>query len=269
MGKKTIPYRKWERTIRQVCIALILFSGYKGWAIGQDVSSIHIFAAASTTNVVTDICQLFSETYGTKALPSFASSSTLAKQIENGAPSDIYISANSDWMDYLEKKDLIVGNSRFDLAKNRLVLIVPQKSSINKIDINPSMDLKPIIGDGFLSMGDPDHVPAGMYAKDALEKLGLYKELEIKIARLNTVRAALAMVERNESSLGIVYATDAAMTDQVKAVGIFPIDSHPPIVYPAAIIKGHDTDNVKRFLQFLKTPVSKSIFEKYGFTHNE
>ena len=233
--------------------------------VQAESASLKVFAAASTTNAVTDICDLFAKEKGISPQISFASSSTLAKQIENGAPADIYISANVKWMDYLEKFNAIAPESRTILLKNRLVLIVPQPSPVNRIDISPNMNLLPFIDKGFLSMGDPDHVPAGMYAKDALEQLGIYGTVEKKIARCSTVRAALAMVERGEAQMGVVYSTDAALTDKVKVVGMFPENLHPPIIYPAAIVKGHDSDAARQFMLFLKSAEAETIFKTYGF----
>ena len=233
--------------------------------VHAESASLKVFAAASTTNAVTDICDLFTKEKGIKPQISFAASSTLAKQIENGAPADIYISANDKWMDYLEKFNAINPETRTILLKNRLVIIVPRNSPVNRIDISPGMNLLPLIGGGFFSMGDPDHVPAGMYAKDALEKLGIYTSVEKKIARCSTVRAALAMVERSEAQLGVVYATDAALTDKVKIAGMFPENIHRPIIYPAAIVKGHDSDAARQFMLFLKSAEAETIFNTYGF----
>ena len=233
--------------------------------VSAESASLKVFAAASTTNAVTDICDLFAREKGVRPQISFAASSTLAKQIENGAPADIYISANIKWMDYLEKFGEIILESRTILLKNRLVFIVPKNSPVDRIDISPGMNLLPVIGEGFLSMGDPDHVPAGIYAKDALEKLGIYTLVEKKIARCSTVRSALAMVERGEAQLGAVYSTDAALTDKVKIAGMFPENTHRPIIYPAAIVKGHDSDASRQFMHFLKSAEAETIFKTYGF----
>lgn len=227
--------------------------------------TVTVFAAASTTNAVTDIIDLFQKNQGSPVTPSFASSSTLAKQIENGAPAQIYISANRKWMDYLEEKALIAPDTRIDLLGNRIVLIAPA-GSIPKVDIGPGFDLAALLGDGKLSMGDPDHVPAGIYGRQALEKLGVWSAVQDKVARSKDVRAALMLVERAEAPLGVVYATDAAISDKVTVAGVFPEDSHPAIVYPVALVKGADTPTAKKFFDFLKTPEAKAIFEKYGFS---
>ena len=234
-----------------------------GWAASDAVT---VFAAASTTNAVTEIGALFSQQNEERFLPSFASSSTLAKQIDNGAPADIYISANKKWMDYLEEKKMIEPGTRIDLLSNRIVLIVPAGSSVNNIAIAPGFDLLRYIGDGRLSMGDPDHVPAGIYGKQALESLGVWAAVENRVARAKDVRAALALVERDEAPVGLVYATDAAISKQVRVVGTFPETSHPPIVYPVAIVAGKQSPAAERFMALLQSPAAKSIFEKYGFS---
>ena len=233
-----------------------------GWAASDAVT---VFAAASTTNAVTEIGALFSQQNEERFLPSFASSSTLAKQIDNGAPADVYISANKKWMDYLEEKKMIEPGTRIDLLSNRIVLIVPAGSSVDNIAIAPGVDLLPFIGDSRLSMGDPDHVPAGIYGKQALESLGVWAAVESRVARAKDVRAALALVEQGEAPLGLVYATDAAISKKVRVAGTFPETSHPPIVYPVAIVAGKQSSATDRFMALLQSPEAKSIFEKYGF----
>jgi molybdate transport system substrate-binding protein len=234
-------------------------------ALGADTGSTTIFAAASTTNAITDIGKLFEQKNKIKVTHSFASSSTLAKQIEQGAPADVFLSADLKWMDYLAGKKMIDPQSRFNLLGNKIVLIAPASSTL-KVDIKPGFDLAKLLGDGKLSMGDPSHVPAGIYGKQALEKLGVWKSVESKVAGAKDVRAALALVEREEAPLGVVYSTDAAISKKVKVVGVFPADSHPPIVYPVALVKDHGTAAAKSFLEFLKTPDAKAVFEKYGFS---
>ncbi len=230
--------------------------------------SITVFAAASTTNAITDIAKMYEKETGATVRHSFASSSTLAKQIAQGAPADVYISANPKWMTYVEDKGLIEPGSRFDLLGNRIVLIAPKDSDI-QVKIEPGFDLSGILGDGKLSMGDPDHVPAGIYGKQALETLGSWKTVEPKVARSKDVRAALALVERGECPLGVVYATDAAISTKIRVVGTFPENSHPPIVYPVALVKDRASKQVRSFLRFLKTVPAKTIFEKYGFSVRE
>lgn len=205
---------------------------------------------------MTEICNIFSENNPEKAVSSFASSSTLAKQIQNGEPADIYLSANQKWMDFLEKKSLLVQDTRFDLLSNRIVLIAPADNTPNPVTIGPDTDLADMLGDGRLAMGDPEHVPAGIYGKAALETIGLYDAVKGKIAPSKDVRAPL----------GIVYATDAAVTDKVRVIGTFPANSHPPIVYPVAVLEGHASPQAETFMVLLKTPEARAVFKKYGFS---
>jgi molybdate transport system substrate-binding protein len=244
---------------------ILLLAGSFGilWAASDTVT---VFAAASTTNAVTEIGAVFSEKNAERFLPSFASSSTLAKQIENGAPADIFISANKKWMDYLEEKGMIEKGTRFDLLSNRIVLIVPADSAVKDIPIGPGFDLLAFLGEGRLSMGDPDHVPAGIYGKQALESLGVWTTIESLVARAKDVRAALTLAERGEAPVGLVYATDAAISDKVRVVGSFPEASHPPIVYPVAVVAGKGSPAADRFITLLQSPEARAVFEKYGFS---
>lgn len=226
---------------------------------------VTVFAAASTTNAVTDIGRLFAREKSGRMVASFASSSTLAKQIENGAPANVYISANPQWMDYLEKRKMVDADSRFNLLGNRIVLIAPADSSQHVI-IARGFPLAAMLKANELAMGNPAHVPAGIYGKQALQNLGVWESVRSRVARAKDVRAALALVERGEAPLGVVYATDAAITKKVRVVGVFPDDSHPPIVYPAALVTGNETPAARRFLAFLRTPAATAVFEKYGFT---
>ena len=230
-------------------------------------TDVVVFAAASTTNAVIEIGELHAARNPVRIIPSFASSSTLAKQIESGAPADVYLSANKKWMDYLEEKHLLSQGSRFDLLSNRIVLIVPKDSSLKRIDVAPGFSLIAALGkDGRLSMGDPDHVPAGMYGKKALENLGTWDQVKNRLAPMRDVRAALVLVERGEAPLGLVYATDAAISRKVRVVGTFPADSHPPIVYPVAAVSGGKGSEARQFLDFLRSPEARAVFEKYGFS---
>jgi len=242
----------------------LLSSSMPSVAAGPEPATV--FAAASTTNAINDIGKIFAEKGLGKIVSSYASSSTLAKQIENGAPANLFISADEPWMNYLEERKLLEPGSRFDLLGNKLVLIAPSDSSTGKVDIGLKFDLAKLLGNGKLAVGDPDHVPAGKYAKAALQKLGIWNEMESKLARAADVRGALTLVERGETPFGIVYATDAAIAPKVKVVGVFPADTHPKIVYPAALIAGKATPVAKGFIEFLKTPAAKAVFEKYGFS---
>jgi molybdate transport system substrate-binding protein len=226
--------------------------------------TITVFAAASTTDSLTKIGDLVLERGMGKAIFSFASSSTLAKQIERGAPAQVFLSADSDWMDYLSARNLIKPGSRFDLLGNRLVLITPKASPLGPQSL-VRMDLSGILGNGRLAMGDPDHVPAGKYAKAALQNLGLWADAEKRLARAESVRGALALVERGEVTLGIVYSTDAALSSKVRVIAAFPEDSHPPIVYPIALVAGRGTPLAQEFIDFLRTTEARKIFQESGF----
>ncbi len=256
-------------TIKQILssflTAAFIFLGI-GFSTGTvQAETIRIFAAASTTNAVGDIINAYKAKTGKEVVPSFASSSTLAKQIDQGAPADVYLSANPKWMNFLEEKGLVASGTRTDLLGNRISLIQPLSGSLN-ITIAPGMDLAGILGSDKLAMGDPDHVPAGIYGRKALESLGAWDSVAAKVARCKDVRAALALVERAETPLGVVYATDAAISSKVKTVSLFPENSHPPITYPACIIKDKANDEAKAFFDFLKSPDAAAIFQKYGFS---
>ncbi|WGE79610.1 molybdate ABC transporter substrate-binding protein [Actinobacillus equuli] len=239
-------------------IGSMLFSS--SLALATDIT---VFAASSMTNVLQEINQDFAKQYpDDKVVFSFASSSVLAKQIEQDAPADVFISADLKWMDYLkEKQPAKTQNIRY-LVKNNLVLIAPKDSPLTTSDIQ-AVDFHKILADGYLSVGDPAHVPAGKYAKKALEHYGLWQQVEPRIARAKNVRDALSFVERGESPLGIVYSTDAKVSDKVKVIAVFPTESYGEVIYPAATVS--DKVQAKTFLDFLKTPKAKAKFEAAGF----
>ena len=246
-------------------LGLFLCIAYCAAALADEPAAVTVFAAASTTNALTDIGRLFGENQLGRFIPSFAASSTLAKQIEQGAPADIFISANPKWMDYLQQRGLLAPGTRFNLLGNRLVLIAPKEGKAG-ISIAPGFDLAGLLGTDKLAMGDPDHVPAGIYGKQALESLGIWQAVAPKVARCKDVRAALVLVERAEAPLGIVYATDAAISRKVKVIGTFPENSHAAITYPVAVLAGRETYTARAFLRFLKSPQATAIFNRYGFS---
>lgn len=227
---------------------------------------ITVFAAASLTNALQDIATEYQKGKEVEVVSSFASSSTLARQIEQGAPADMFISADQQWMDYAIDKQQMVKDTRYTLLGNELVLIAAKSAKQDKITINQQTDWAKLLNGGRLSVGDPDHVPAGLYAKEALQNLGAWTTLEPQLARANNVRSAMAMVEREEAPLGIVYGSDAVASDKVKVIAIFPEDSHKPVEYPMAIVKDHQTPAVTAFYDYLKSPQAAAIFERYGFT---
>jgi molybdate transport system substrate-binding protein len=224
-----------------------------------------MFAAASLKNAVDDIDAAFAQATGIKVVASYAASSTLAKQIEQGAPADVFASADLDWMDYAHDKKLIKDDTRINLLGNRLVLIAPKDSALTDIPIGPGFDLAALADDGRIVTGDVRAVPVGRYAKAALEKLGAWAKAEPKMAMAESVRAALALVARGETPLGIVYETDAKVEPNVKIIGRFPPDSHPPIIYPFAAT-ATAKPQAERYLGFLRSLAAKTVFERYGFT---
>jgi molybdate transport system substrate-binding protein len=214
---------------------------------------------------VDDINAAFTKATGIKVVSSYAASSALAKQIESGAPADLFASADLEWMDYVAGKKLIKDDTRVNLLGNRLVLIAPKDSKISTVAIAQGFDLAKLVGDGRIATGEVSSVPVGKYAKGALEKLGIWASVEKKFAMADNVRAALALVARGEAVLGIVYETDAKVEPGVKIVGALPADSHPAIVYPVA-----ETATAKpeaaAYLAFLRSAAAKAVFETYGFT---
>ena len=228
--------------------------------------TLTVFAAASMKNALDDADATFTRTSGVKVTASYAASSALAKQIEQGAPADVFISADLKWMDYVAGKNLIKPDTRVNLLGNRLVLIAPADSKIGSVKIGQGFDIAKLAGSGRIAVADVKAVPAGLYAKAALEKLGSWAAAEPKLAQAENVRATLAFVARGETPLGIVYETDAKIEPKVKIVGAFPADSHPPVTYPVAVTASSKNAATARYLAFLRSSAAKAIFEKYGFS---
>jgi molybdate transport system substrate-binding protein len=227
--------------------------------------TITVFAAASMKNALDDVNAAFSAKSSLKVVVSYAASSALMKQIEQGAPADVFISADLEWMDYGAQKKLVKDDTRVNLLGNKLVLIAPKESKAETVTIAQGFDLARLAGDGRIATGDVRAVPVGKYAKAALEKLGAWSAAEPKMAMAENVRAALTLVARGEAPLGIVYETDAKVEPNVKIVGVFPSDSHPPVTYPVAATSIANMAAAK-YLAFLRTSEAKAIFEKYGFS---
>jgi molybdate transport system substrate-binding protein len=224
-----------------------------------------VFAAASLTDAMKDVSALWVKTGHEAPRLSFASSSTLARQIEQGAPVNVFASADEQWMDYLAKKALVAAGTRKDLLGNDLVLVVPSTNRV-KVKIEPGFGLAKLLGPGGrLGVGDPAHVPAGIYAEQALRKLGLWDEMLPRLAPAADVRSALLLVERGETPAGIVYGTDAAASKGVSVAGVFPESSHDPITYPFAVIKTGDTPDARAFQAFLSTPAVREAWTRWGF----
>jgi molybdate transport system substrate-binding protein len=233
-------------------------------AVAQD--TLTVFAAASLKNALDDVDADFAKAAGIKVTASYAASSALAKQIEQGAPADVFASADVDWMDYAQQKMLIKDDTRVNLLGNRLVLIAPKTSRLGNVTIGPGVDLAALAGDGRIVTGDVRAVPVGRYAKAAIEKLGAWPKTAPKMAMTENVRAALALVARGEAPLGIVYETDAKVEPGVKIVGTFPADSHPAIIYPVAATTTAKPET-SDYLAFLRSTAAKNILEKYGFKY--
>jgi molybdate transport system substrate-binding protein len=225
-----------------------------------------VFAAASLKNALDDVAVAYKAKTGKTVTISYAASSALAKQIEQKAPADIFFSADLDWMNYLQDRGLIQKDTRRTLLGNKIVLVAP-KDSAASLTIGPDMKLAALLGaDGRLAMANVDAVPAGKYGKAALEKLGVWASVADHIVQADNVRAALAFVARNEAPIGIVYATDANAEPGVKVIGVFPDDSHPPILYPVAITAASTNPETKAFFDFMQSDAAKSAYEKQGFT---
>lgn len=244
-------------------IAALLSLGTAG-AHGADApGGVLVFAAASLTNVLTDLDAAFTARTGIRVTSSLAASSTLAKQVEAGAPADVYFSADLQWMDYLQQRGLLRSGSRRDVVGNSLVLIAPAGSPL-RVRIAPGFDLAKLLGGGRLAVADPDSVPAGIYGREALQKLGVWSSVAPRLVRAENVRAALEYVARGDAPLGIVYRTDALAQKQVRIVAVFPASSHAPIVYPVALTR-RANGAAARYLAFISGADARPIFRKWGF----
>jgi len=246
-------------------LVLVCAAGGGSAVAADDSSTVLVFGAASLTNVLDDLSKAFTEQTKIPVKSSLAASSVLAKQIEAGAPADVFFSADLEWMDYLEQRKLLKPGSRHDVVGNRLVLIAPADSTVT-VKLRKGVDLLALLGpQGKLATGDPDSVPVGKYAKAALEKLAAWDKISAQIVRAENVRAALAFVARGEAPLGIVYRTDGLAEKKVKIVAEFPADTHPPITYPIAVTT-HGGADAQKFVDFVRSKASAEIFRKYGFT---
>jgi molybdate transport system substrate-binding protein len=236
------------------------------WSIGAeaDKAPITVFAAASLTNALQELGDGFTKEASIPVRFSFAASSALARQIENGSPADVFFSADLEWMDYLQARNLIQKDTRRDVLGNKLVLIASADSTI-KLTIAPHFALAGALGRGRLATGDPAGVPVGRYAQQALTFLGVWNEVADRLVRADSVRSALAFVDRGEAPLGIVYETDALIDQRVRVVDVFPATTHMPIVYPIALTAAAKGDAV-RFVAYIRGPAGDAVFKSYGFT---
>lgn len=257
------PVESWSRRTALALFALaVTLIGHP--AAAQTASApVAVFAAASLKNAMDDVIKAFAAKTTLSARASYGASSALARQIEQGAPADVYVSADPDWMDYLAKRTLIVAESRVNLLTNHLALIAPANSKIS-LRIAKGMPLAAALAADRLAMAGPE-VPAGKYGEAALTNLGVWPSVQDKLARAENVRAAMAFVARGETPLGIVYDTDAKVEPKVRVVGLFPDSSHPAILYPATLVAASKNPNGATFLKFLKGPAAATIFQSYGF----
>ena len=248
--------------LRRILLSVAILIGFASQAPAE---SVNVFAAASLKNALDAVSQAWKAEAGKETKNTYAASSALAKQVEQAAPADVFISADLDWMKYLEDRNLIKPATRKVLLGNTLVLVAAKGSGL-KLEFKPGADLAGALAGGKLSIGDVKAVPAGKYAKAALEKLGLWASVKASLAQSENVRAALAFVARGEARLGIVYGTDAKAEEKVEVAGVFPEDSHPPIVYPAAVISSSKNPDAEAFVTYLSSPKAQEIFTAQGFT---
>ncbi len=241
------------------CLAAILSISFSTNA----ATDLKVYAASSMTNAIDEIAQDFKEKYDVTVTPVYGGSSSIARQIINGAPADVFISANTKWMDYLVDEGVVDSDNVTNLVHNSLVLIAPQSSSLAVFNFADANAWEAALNGSRLALGNPTSVPAGMYAKESLTTLGVWKEIQTKVAPAKNVRLALALVERGEAPLGVVYKTDAQLTSKVKIVGEFASDTHAAIVYPAAVV--NDSTESRQFFQYLKSEDAKRVFAHYGF----
>ena len=251
-----------KRLFLRYALAAALALGLAAPALAQP-APVTVFAAASLKNALDDVNAAYTAQTHAPVRASYAASSALARQIEQGGPADVFISADADWMDYLAQKKLIVVATRRDVLANHLALIAPATSSV-RLAIRPGFPLAQALGDGRLAIAGPE-VPAGKYGRAALQTLGVLDSVKDKLAPAENVRAALAFVAQGEAPLGIVYDTDAKSEPKVRIVGLFPDASHPPIVYPAAVVAASQNPAAAGYLAFLQGPKAAAIFRRYGF----
>jgi molybdate transport system substrate-binding protein len=245
-------------------VAAVALTGSWGAPAHAQGRDLLVFGAASLKNALDDADAQYQRDAGHKVVVSYGASSALAKQIEGGAPADVFISADLDWMDYVAEHKRIKPETRFNLLGNKLVLVARADSGIN-LTIGPNFPLAQALGNDRLAMAEPSAVPAGKYGKAALEALGVWPSVASKIAPVQDVRATLLLVSRGEAPLGIVYQTDAAADKTVKIVAAFPESTHPPIIYPIAVTATSTNPGAAAYLAFLKSAAAKPAFEKQGF----
>jgi molybdate transport system substrate-binding protein len=249
-----------HRCIRRLTLAFlaIVASG------GVLAANVIVFAAASLKESMDEQARRFESATGNTVVVSYAATNALAKQIEAGAPADVFISADVDWMDYVQQRGLVTPQTRVEVLRNALVLVAPVASHVG-LKVMPGFGIATALGGGRLAIANPDSVPAGRYAKAALESLGVWASVESRIARTENGRAALALVSRGEAPLGIVYRTDALADKSVRIVDTFPSETHPPIIYPAAIVATSKSNAARSLLDYVRSDTARSIWQRFGF----
>lgn len=255
-----------SKAILRVCARLWLVLFAVSASAAAQERPVAVFAAASLQTALNAVAEDWRRETGKRVALSFASSSALARQLEQGAPADLFASADSDWMDWAEIRGLIRAGTRRSLLGNRLVLIEPADRPATALTIGPGFPLAAAIGDSRLATGNPQSVPAGRYARAALTALGVWEQVAPRIAGAENVRAAMALVARGEARFGIVYETDARSEPRVRVVGAFPATSHPPIVYPFAVTAASANPVAPAFLDHLRSPAALRIFAAEGFS---
>ena len=245
-------------------LALFLFGG--GLRAAENTGPLTVFAAASLKESLDEAAAAYQKAGGQTVRVSYAASSALARQIEQGAPADVFLSADLEWMDYLQQRKLIDPKTRRNLLGNTLVLVAPATGDIAPVALKPGVDLLPRLGEnGRIALGLTASVPAGKYAKASFISLGAWKSLEPRVAEAESVRAALMLVARSEAPLGVVYGSDAKAEPKVRVVAVFPENTHAPIVYPVARIAASKNPHAVAFARWLATPAASRIFRAHGF----
>jgi molybdate transport system substrate-binding protein len=247
----------------RLIVSILIFLLSTGSLLAAD-RQVTVYAAASLTNALQEIGGDFEKATSTKVKYSFGASSLLARQIEAGAEADIFFAADTEWMNYLADRSLIRVDTRKNILSNRLALIASKESTL-KLEIKPGFPLAAALGDGRLAVADPDSVPAGRYARSALTSLGVWGSVAERLVRAENVRVALTYVARGEAPLGIVYETDAKAEPLVRVVGIFPANSHLPIVYPAGLTAASTSEDARAFFAYIQSEKAAAVFVRYGF----
>lgn len=256
--------RGWKLPARRTLSRALALAGLLLVTTAAIAGEVTLYAAASLTAVLTELSDSYQKQHPDIVIKrSFAASSTLARQIENGAPAELFISADSDWGDYLEQRGLLLTATRKNLLRNELVLIAPTEQPV-ELTLDRSFDFSASFS-GHLCTGEPDHVPVGKYAKQALSHYGWWDGIASRVVGTEDVRTVVAFVERGECALGIVYQSDAMNSKKVSVTAIFPSASHLPIIYPGGLLKGADAD-AARFWDYLRSDEAKAVFVRYGFS---